>query len=100
MALWRLALEKSFPRDAGDIFSAFAHHLQGKNPDKTVIVRSVARAEEYWAMLAPAGEADFYPAARHLASFFQKGLKEHRSLSLKLTLHIRKMYQIIFDRLL
>ena len=99
MALWRLALEKSFPQDAEAIFAAFASEYQDARPDKQSAA-SVSRAGEYWGMLAPAGEADFSPAARHLASFFSGEAGKQRSLSLKLALHIRRTYKNIFDRLL
>ncbi|MDR2054677.1 MAG: hypothetical protein LBQ10_02220 [Desulfovibrio sp.] len=99
MALWRLALEKSFPHDADAMFAAFASRYRDSHPDK-LSGASLRRAEEYWAMLAPAGETDFNPAARHLASFFGNSAHALRSLSLKLALHIRKTYKNIFDRLL
>jgi hypothetical protein len=99
MALWRLALKKSFPRDADAIFAAFASRHRDSHPDK-LSAASLKRAEEYWAMLAPGGEADFNPAARHLASFFSDSTHDLRSLGLKLALHIRKTYKNIFDKLL
>lgn len=99
MALWRLALEKSFPQDADAMFAVFASTHRDSHPDK-LSGASLRRAGEYWAMLAPAGETDFNPVARHLASFFSSGTHDLRSLSLKLALHIRKTYKNIFDRLL
>lgn len=99
MALWRLALEKSFPQAADAIFAVYAARHQDNCPDK-LNRESLRRAGEYWAMLAPAGETDFSPAARHLASFFSGSTHDLRSLSLKLALHIRKTYKNIFDRLL
>ncbi|MDR2745357.1 MAG: hypothetical protein LBB66_09250 [Desulfovibrio sp.] len=99
MALWRLALEKSFPQDADAMFDVFASGHRDSHPDK-LSRASLRRAEEYWAMLTPAGETDFNPVARHLASFFSEGRHDLRSLSLKLALHIRKTYKNIFDRLL
>ncbi|MDR1658848.1 MAG: hypothetical protein LBR94_00715 [Desulfovibrio sp.] len=99
MALWRLALEKSFPRNADAMFAVFASRHRDSHPDK-LSVASLRRAEEYWGMLAPVGEADFSPAARHLASFFSDSTHDLRSLSLRLALYIRKTYKNIFDRLL
>ncbi|BAV92200.1 hypothetical protein [Candidatus Desulfovibrio trichonymphae] len=99
MALWRLALDKSFPHDAGRIFDAFVRDYSAAHPDKQSAA-GLVRAGEYWGMLAPAGETDFNPAARHLVSFFSQDVKELRSMRLKLALHIRKIYKSIFDRLL
>ncbi|MDR3358686.1 MAG: hypothetical protein LBN96_07560 [Desulfovibrio sp.] len=99
MALWRLALEKSFPRDAEAMFAVFVSGYRESHPDK-MSETSLRRAGEYWVMLAPAGEADFNPVARHMASFFGDSAHDLRSLNLKLALHIRKTYKNIFDRLL
>jgi hypothetical protein len=99
MALWRLALEKSFPGEAEAMFAEFMAHYKNTHPDR-LSAACVERAKEYWGMLAPAGETDFNPAARHLTSFFSNDTKDTRSLSLKLALHIRKTYTYIFDRLL
>lgn len=99
MALWRLALDSSFPQDAERMFTAFLHSYHAAHPDK-VSSRIMERAREYWGMLQPRGDADFSDVARHLCSFSVRDEKQARSLTLRLVLHIRKAYKIIFDRLI
>lgn len=99
MALWRVALSKSFPQDADAIFDAFLASYTRRNPDK-VSARTVERAREYWGMLAPQGDADFSPVARHICSFFVADDKDLRAIVLRIGLHIRQLYTYIFDCLI
>ena len=99
MALWRLALGSSFPRDAERMFAAFLRSYHAAHPDK-LSARAMERAREYWGMLQPRGDADFSEVARHLGSFSAQDEKRARSLTLRLVLHIRRAYGLIFDRLI
>lgn len=98
IALWRLALARSFPNDADAMFASFFHNFLSKHNDRAS--RHIAqRAREYWEMIHPVGDSDFTEVARHLTSF----LKDHpdsRGFTLKMALHIRKMYCFLFDRLI
>ena len=60
----------------------------------------VQRANEYWAMLEPRGDGDFSEVARHLCSFSTQDPGQAKSINLKLVLHIRKIYKLVFDRLI
>ena len=99
MALWRLALSSSFPQDAEHIFATFLHAYRIAHPDKLSAL-IMERAQQYWGMLQPTGDADFSDVARHLGSFSVQDEKQARSLTLRLVLHIRRAYKIIFDRLI
>lgn len=99
MALWRLALASSFPQDAERMFATFLRSYHAAHPDK-LGSRIMERAQEYWGMLQPKGDADFGDVARHLGSFSVQDEKQARSLTLRLVLHIRRAYKIIFDRLI
>lgn len=96
MALWRLALSRSFPADADAMFATFLHGYLTRHPDAKV----AERARQYWGMLQPTGDANFYDVARHLTSFAERDEKTQRTLTLKLALHIRQVYGFIFDRLI
>ena len=99
MALWRLALSRSFPNDADAMFATFLHGYLTRHPEKGA--RPAAeRARQYWGMLQPTGDADFNAVARHLTSFAERDEKAQRTLTLKLALHIRSVYRFIFDRLI
>ena len=99
MALWRLALASSFPQEAERMFATFLRSYHAAHPDK-LGSRIMERAQEYWGMLQPKGDADFSDVARHLGSFSVQDEKQARSLTLRLVLHIRRAYKIIFDRLI
>lgn len=99
MALWRLALASSFPQDAERMFAAFLRSYDAAHPDK-LSGRIMERARQYWGMLQPKGDTDFSDVARHLCSFSVQDEKQARNLTLRLVLHIRKIYRIIFDRLI
>ena len=89
----------SGPQDAEHIFATFLHAYRIAHPDK-LSARIMERAQQYWGMLQPKGDADFSDVARHLGSFSVQDEKQARSLTLRLVLHIRRAYKIIFDRLI
>ena len=99
MALWRLALARSFPNDADAMFATFLHGYLTRHPDKAAR-QAAERARQYWGMLQPTGDADFHDVARHLTTFSERDEKARRTLTLKLALHIRQVYRCIFDRLI
>lgn len=98
-ALWRLALGRSFPQDANDMFAAFLARYGDSHAGKQA-AQIVERAGQYWGMLEPGGDGDFSGVARHLASFVEREDKDQRPLILKLALHIRGAYRFIFERLI
>jgi hypothetical protein len=98
--LWRLALARSFPEDGRQIFEGY---LQGclSNPAKGNNARQlVERARQYAEMLALRGTADFSEVSRHLTSFLKLPESAHKGATLKLALHIRQMYNCIFERMI
>lgn len=99
IAIWRLALGKSFPQTADSMFTTFLRRYAHTHPDKRGQQIS-ERATQYWGMLQPSGDADFHNVARHLVSFVNSGDEEPRALILKLALNIRSAYRFIFDRLI
>ena len=99
MALWRLALASSFPHDADAMFDRFLETYRTNHPDK-VSARTIERARGYWGMLQVKGDSDFSDIARHLCSFSENEQQAIRPLALRLALHIRQTYKLIFDRLI
>lgn len=99
MGLWRLALDSSFPQDADDIFAAFLQRYQLTHPDK-VSQQVLERAQGYWGMLQAKGLTDFSDIARHLWSFSEQEEKDKRAMTLRLVLHFRTVYKMIFDGLI
>lgn len=99
LALWRLALSRSFPHDADDMLEAFCDSYRERHRDKQTPLM-LERAAQYWDMMRITRESDFSEVARHFCSFCQLGEKETRALHLKLVLIIRKAYTDIFRRLI
>lgn len=100
MAVWRLALGSSFPEEADAIFAAFCQEYLRRSRDRQAqdIVR---KAEEYWHMLRDASAKDFRSLAEQLANLSARCDEEDRqAVTLKLALHIRTVYRLIFDRLI
>ena len=99
VALWRLALGRSFPQDADAMLEAFRRSDRERHRDKQTPLM-LERAEQYWDMMRVTKESDFTEVARHFCSFCQMTEKDTRSLQLKLVLIIRKAYTDIFRRLI
>lgn len=100
MAVWRLALGSSFPEEADAMFSAFCRdylrHSRDRNARDVVL-----KAKEYWNMLRDDAGKDFRTLAGPLASLpARAGDEQKQAVSLRLALHIRSMYRLIFDRLI
>lgn len=99
MALWRLALARSFPQDADRMFEEFRDTYGSKHTDEQS-TQLLQRAVEYWAMLAPRGDKDFSEVSRHLCSFSVLNANAVRSIQLKMVLYLRKLYKFLFERLI
>lgn len=99
MALWRLALQSSFPQDGEAMFERFLHTYAETHTGR-VPAQEIERARQYWRMLQPRGDSDFSCLGEHLASFSTQEGQDQRRQALKLVLEIRKAYRFIFDRLI
>lgn len=99
MALWRLALQSSFPEDCEAMFREFLTRYGQTHPGR-LPAQAIERASQYWGMLQPLGDRDFSCVGEHLASFGLQDSKEGRRQTLRLVLHVRKAYRFIFDRLI
>lgn len=99
MALWDLALQKSFPDDAGEFFSAFREQA----PDLTGAGREPSRlrtrVDTYIELLAAKKDADFLPVADYMARELAMDKADMPRLRLKLSLLIRRLYVLIFQKL-
>lgn len=100
MALWRLALARSFPTRADWMFNEFLQRYADVHPDKNSR-EAIRRGLQYWGMLAPGGDSDFQAVARHLVSFNEQApAGVARALILRLALSIRSDYKFIFEHLI
>lgn len=99
MGLWHLALLRSFPERAGEIFDMFLerHSVRFHGEDDKKFRR---RAGEYKDMLGGAGDKDFTGVSRHLLSFSHLDETRLKAASLRMALHLRVTYTFIFERLI
>jgi hypothetical protein len=100
VALWRLALERSFPRDAEVFFGYFLDNdplVRGTGPAAGALR---ALIDKYLELLAEKKDADFSEAARHMAEALKIRAADTRAFSLKAALRVRRLYTLIFDNLI
>ncbi len=98
-ALWKLALDRSFPNESGEFFEDFLANSPvlgtGKKHDKMV-----SRIRIYCDLFAPKKIDDFTPVSQYMAETLCKDTQNRKALHLKLSLTIRKIYQVIFEHLI
>jgi hypothetical protein len=99
VALWKLALERSFPEEADNFFSYFMEHSStlGKGK-KRIKMQQIINI--YLDLFAPQKIADFTPIARYMAEKLTKNMENQKTVLLKLSLGMRRFYQTIFDHLI
>jgi len=99
IALWGLALQKSFPYDAQDFFREF----QAKFPDLASGGKAATqlrnRVNIYVDLLTPKKDTDFLPVAEYLSEVLALDADDFRRLRLKLSLIVRNLYMLIFNKL-
>ncbi|SHN53812.1 hypothetical protein [Desulfovibrio litoralis] len=95
--LWKLALEQSFPTIAEHCFESFTERLQSDMSQNKVILE---RIQVYNEILSHKKNNDFYEVATYLVDLFTLGDGDQKRYRLQVSLDIRKVYNIIFDRLI
>jgi hypothetical protein len=100
IALWHVALEKSFPQDA----AAFFTHFMDTHPLFAGEGRSARKLRDlvfrYDLLVSEKKDADFTKVADCLAEAFKIAAADRPRRQLKLSLRIRALYELIFDRLI
>lgn len=99
IALWRLALLKSFPNDAERFFK----ELKEKSPITNTLDCSgeemKLRVSLYVELMEDKKDKDFLPVAARLAETLALDEEDVQRLQLKLSLIIRNLYTRIFNKL-
>lgn len=99
IALWFIALKRSFPDKAEEFFAAYRAKAPFLcQPEKKSAQRQ-ARLNTYLDLLRSKAETDFSPVAAYLADIFASKHQEGAKIQLKLSLVLRQMYNLIFERL-
>jgi hypothetical protein len=99
VVLWKLALESSFPTQKEEVFRLFISNspILDKGSKRKLLLE---RIKFYDGLVAEKKHTDFTPAAVYMASYFSNDLSNRKTLQLKLSLAIRRLYQVIFDHLI
>lgn len=100
IALWRLALIRSFPDRHEQIFHAFMEHDASTSRNRRERLNMAERSLQYVDKLREQGDSDFSEVSRHLLSFMEFDESRTKAMILKLALHVRKMYVFFFDNLI
>ncbi len=98
VALWRFALDRSFPENSEFLYTSFMR--QEKLFSKSRKVKSVQKIDFYYSKLTDKKEHDFSAIAEHLLSFAEVREAKKKAANLKLSLILRAKYQFFFDNLL
>lgn len=100
IALWHIALEKSFPNDAEVFYTHFINTYPPVSANKKSARRLHGLVTEYETLVAEKKDADFTKVAEKIIAAFTPGGEEQRRQQLKLSLRIRSIYELIFDKLI
>ncbi len=98
IGLWTLALKRSFPDAATEIFSLFLERYAQKNTSKSK-AGMVEKLLAYRDMMSSAGDKDFSEVSRHLLSFGKVEDATLKAETLRLSLVLRSHYEFIFQNL-
>ena len=99
IALWEIALEKSFPEDCADFFTDFLEKAEFLQSTSKEGARLRNRLGIYRDLLYKGKDSNFFPVAQYLVEILAIKDKDIPSIRLKLSLNIRTLYHFIFERL-
>lgn len=101
VALWRLALIRSFPNEYETIFSLFLESLRERSGASRILPEIPEQEiRDHVERLQCHGANDFTDVAAYLVSRFKLGKPDDAAARLRLILLIRRAYTTIFDHLI
>ena len=100
IALWHIALEKSFPQNADGFFFRFHETYPSLVGDGRRAKRLRELVARYDALMTEKKDTDFTKMAETLAEDLEIHENDRRKQHLKLSLRIRAIYDLIFDKLI
>ncbi len=100
IALWHIALEKSFPNDADAFFSHFTATFPPLVGERRGARKLRDLVAQYDALIAEKKDTDFTRVADTLVEALGIQESDRRSQQLRLSLRIRSMYEVIFNKLI
>lgn len=100
IALWHIALERSFPNDADAFFTHFVKTYPPLVGDRRSARKLRDLVAQYDALAAEKKDMDFTKIADTLIEALGILESDKRRQQLKLSLHVRSMYEFIFEKLI
>ena len=101
IALWKIALDKSLPEKSEEIFQGFIERIPETldyNDNAAAFLRR--RIAVYDTLLEPTKEQNFNEVSSKLLSTVTKRKELKENQVLKLSLHVRKVYTLLFKKLI
>lgn len=100
IALWHIALERSFPHDAEAFFAHFVATYPPLAGDRRSAKKLRDLVAQFDALVAEKKDTDFTNIADTLITSLGILESDKRRQQLKLSLHIRSVYEFIFEKLI
>ena len=100
IALWNIALGKSFPNDADAFFTHFTSTYPPLTGDAKNAKQLLELVIHYDSLAKERKDADFTCLADAIVEAIGTQGKDERSQQLRLSLHIRGLYGLIFEKLI
>lgn len=99
MVLWKLALDSSFPQESEEFFQDFiaCSPILGKGKKREQLISCI---NMYRNLFSEKKTDDFTPVSHHIIETLCKDSSDKKALQLKVSLAMRKLYQIIFEHLI
>lgn len=97
--LWHMALCRSFPHDHEGIFQKYVTYELPKKYSNRTFPMQAQRVEQYKELIQSIQNIDFSPVAHHILSLLDTQDVDYKALNLKIALHVRSVYNYIFERL-
>ena len=100
IALWGMALMSSFPDAHWEIFDDYWLQERAKSGKDRTFSERQTLARQDLEHLQEHGSADFSSVSRHLLSHLEFDEPRQKAITLKLALHLRKVYMYVFNNLM
>lgn len=100
IALWYSCLKTSFPETYEAIFQIFLDNNLTQKYKGAKLQEIKSRIQLYIELLGNTASTDLTPITHHLLSFLNFDEATQPSIKMKITLHLRKVYTYLFERLI
>lgn len=99
ISLWRLAMEKSFPDESDEFFRSYLNSSSrlGTGKKRDVMLQRIGA---FWDLFSIHKTGDFTPISHYMSEYLAENAEDRKTINLKLTLSMRRIYKTIFEYLI